>query len=106
MTENLEKSKDFSTTVENPKGFQGKPVLAVLFIAVIGGLIAGFVCSAIMLFTVNILIQDMSEQLQNISINCSEKINLFASVITLGDTVYYCTVEEKKKGQEYSLPLG
>ncbi len=105
--------------------YQGNPVLAVLFIAVIGGLIASFVCSGIMLFTAGILIQDMSEQLQNISINCSEEKNLFASVITLGGTVYYCTFEktekvfstvvekplkvfqdaqEKKKGQEYSLP--
>ena len=76
---------------------QKNPVLAVLLIAVIGGLIAGFVCSAIMLFTVNILIQDISEQLQNISINCSEEINPFASVITLGDTVYYCTFEKTEK---------
>ena len=76
------------------------PALAVFIIAVIGGLIAGVICSAILLFTITTVIQDVSVQLQNVSINCSEEINPFASVITLGDITYYCTAEIKEKGQE------
>ncbi len=76
------------------------PILAILIIAFIGGLMAGVVCSAVMLFTANILIQDFSEQLQNVSINCSEEINPYGSKIILGDAIYYCTIEERGKGQD------
>jgi len=88
-----------------------KKLYTVLFVAMIGGLIAGIVCSAIMLITTAAIMQDFSTQandiLQGLTVDCSEEFNPFAMVFKLGDVSYYCTVSIKGKGQDnLENPIG
>lgn len=81
------------------------PVLMVLIISIMGGLIAGIICTIVIIYSINVIVQDLSDQVQNISIDCSEEINPFAMQIKLGDITYYCLAEIKAKGlgKEYTI---
>ena len=79
------------------------PTIAVFVIAVVGGLIAGSVCSVAIIYTLNTVYHDLIMQSSNLSVVCTDERSPFASVVTIGAKTYYCTLEEKKGVDDFRI---
>jgi len=78
--------------------------LSVFLFALLGGLTAGIICSVVLVATSGAIIQNVADyalnEIQNLSIDCSEDPTAGSSTVTLGDQVLYCSLRVREKGQE------
>jgi len=77
---------------------------SVFLFALLGGLVAGIICSVVLIATNGAIIQNVAdyalEAVQGMSIDCSKDPAAGGSLVRLGDQVFYCLVRIKEKGQE------
>lgn len=80
-------------------------LLPVVFIsALLGGLIAGIICSVVIIAVSGSMIANAAdyalEEMQDMIIDCSEDPSTGMSTFKLGDQTIYCSLRFKEKGQE------
>lgn len=84
---------------------------AIFMIALIGGFVAGIICSIVMIMSVGFVIQDATVQAQtiaedmvsNASIECLEEPVIGYSKVTLGEQTYYCLLSFIGERQENEI---
>lgn len=83
--------------------------LAVLMIAVIGGLVSGIVCTGILLFTAYSFMQStvnsVFELSQHLTFDCQEDYAPLATILKFGKKTYYCKLRVEEKGQENEIQV-